>query len=170
VLGLTLGKSTLSDARDLLGPALVAKGEYRHEPYVMCYVSSDPSDKTTLTFQTDFFGDWERLTQFELSDSPGALVCAESDLVHRGLATQCGLRLGMSRGAVEAIMGEPGLVRGNVLKYMYIAEERLAPERRERMAEFGIVVVDYDVITTIVEAEFDEDRLIRLKVSWSESV
>jgi len=170
LLGLTLGESTLKDAREVIGPSTVTVGKYRHEPYVICYRSADASDTTTLTLQTDFFGDWERLTQFEISSSGPAGGCAESDLVNSGIAIKCGLKLGMSRSDVKAIMGEPGIVRGDVEKYMYIVEKKLTGEKRERMAEFGIVVVDYDVITTIMEMEFAKDRLVRIRVSWSESV
>jgi hypothetical protein len=170
MLGMTLGVNTMSDARDIIGPAVVTMGEYRHEPYSMCCKSADPADATVLTIQTDYFGDWERLTRFEISSSGQSGNCAASALVSLGIATQSGLRLGMSRPEVEAIMGKPGVVRGDISKYMYIVEKELTSEKRERVEEFGIVTVDYDVVTTIIEAEFSDGRLIRLRISWTESV
>jgi len=170
ILGLTLGMNTLGDAQKVIGPAAVTRGEYRHDPHTVCYVSNDPADPTVLKLRTDYYGDWYRLTGFEISSISAKECCSSSKLVKRNIATPSGLRLGLTHDEVTSILGKPGVDRDGTMKYMYVDEKELSGERQERLDEFAIEPFDRDVTSTVIELDFTNGRVSRLRVRWSESI
>jgi hypothetical protein len=103
VLGVRLSDSTVTDVERILGPAPSKQGP-NAETSTTCYTSMG-SDRTILEFEYWF----ERVVEFRLfiGAPQSASRCTKSKLVSADLATSSGLRLGMSRDKVIALLGSP---------------------------------------------------------------
>ena len=107
-LGLTLGESTLSEARQRFGEAkTITVG---HDGVVICYRSSNTKDDTLITFGSDLHGD-QKLISFQLMTRQqpfkGKEECSPSPLVSKAAETDSGLSLGLNSESVKNIMRAP---------------------------------------------------------------
>lgn len=134
-LGKGGGKSLVLDtkpfdaAENIFGPAPVINidGVTR---YLRCYTSSRPDDRTAVLAAPSMGG---TLGGMMILADKGLVkqqsLCRGSAAVHAGLATKSGLRLGMTRPEVEALLGPPHGLRKN--KMLYSAWDRnLTPSER----------------------------------------
>jgi hypothetical protein len=107
-LGLTLGDSTLSDARQRFGDAKTIN--VGHDGVVICYRSSHSKDDTMIAFGSDSHGD-QKLISFQLMTGQqpfkGKEDCSPSALVSKEAATDSGLKLGLDTPAVKKSVGAP---------------------------------------------------------------
>jgi hypothetical protein len=103
VLGITLGTSEFTDLQHILGPG-TSREAPEHEGLVTCYCSPG-NDRTVLEFET-WIG---AIVEFRFFHGSPQKVsrCAKSRLVSKSLATASGVRLGMSRSEVIALVGTP---------------------------------------------------------------
>jgi hypothetical protein len=109
-----------------------------------CYVSaSNPSVHAIFEFGED-----ESL--FYLfsggADWAGSKYCLKSKQISFGSSTTSGLRLGLTRAEVEAILGRPDAVTANELVYSREFQKRSSPQQFETLRK------DYPVLTSDEEA------------------
>jgi len=79
-----------------------------HETEGWCYTAATPNDKTAVFFINDFDGFVATIAVVsDVAFIRQPSLCARTPRVHAGLATLSGIRLGMSRAQVRAILGKP---------------------------------------------------------------
>jgi len=118
-MGFTIGKTTLADVQAKLGCSERRKCSYDSEADdEVCYVAPD-KDGTIVVFASGAVGGWTELTGYKvISSSVDAHCyrqCFRSRKVNRKVKTKAGLRLGLTREQLVALLGAPSEVRGNTL-------------------------------------------------------
>jgi len=149
ILGLIIGDCAPRDVYSKFGPGIVFKDSAEKEETQVCYVS-----------------DKDELFSFENSQCSGVRLlsqkkkfykwhfCETSPLVSRHLATDSGIKLGISKSRLKPILGAPPSESDESLIYVY--EWRLKRNTNE--------VTDRTVKAAIT-AEFSNTRLISFDVS-----
>jgi hypothetical protein len=124
VLGITLGTSMVTDLGRVLGPAPF-RVSADNEGTVSCYCS--PGNARTLLEFRAWAG---TIAEFRFSQGSPQTVnrCANSRLVSSSLATASGLRLGMSRRQIMALLGAPTRTRQDHFIYESIYDRPPTPE------------------------------------------
>jgi hypothetical protein len=132
ILGLTIGKSSLSDVQAKLGAtALLPRKEHADDS--ICYIS--PVDGTVIVFAAGAMGGWSDLTEFALwsreASFPHKGSCAKSTLVTQAAATDSGIRLGLSTEALSKILGKPAKMNKVSIKYESACRKRMTERQVE---------------------------------------
>lgn len=133
VAGIILGVSTDKDVERVLGPA-PAVDTPDHEGARRCYLSA-AGDGTLLEFES-----WVgTVIQFRLDSRSNVAegTCVKSPLVSSKLATRTGLKLGLHRKQVLAILGQPTAVKGSRLEYEQSFDRPLTSREKVRLKESG---------------------------------
>lgn len=120
LLGLTLGKNTLSEVKQRFGPA---EGiNVGHDGILICYRSAQQDDNTMVIFGADIHGD-QRLINFQLvaGQQPfkGKEQCALSFLVSKEVETTSGLKLGLNARTARMIWDAPMMEKNGHLFLAY---------------------------------------------------
>ena len=156
LLGLTLGSNTLADAQAKFGKSPTRRCSREEEAAdELCYESAG-KDHTKVVFEAGFSGGWTQLDGFKVI--AGDLEprcyrqCPTAGQISAEVRTAAGLRLGMTRDELIALLGTPTQVRGDRLSFQW--QSRLAMTKEEKEAEsktFQSPVTDayYDVQDTI---------------------
>lgn len=122
ILGFTLEKSTFSEIRDKLGPASAGQCTYDVEPVrYIGYVSHGP-DGTKILFESSKFDPPFLLSGFRVIGgnrpiAPCHVECRPTAAFGRDVETPGGLRLGLTKTELIALLGSPAEVRGNRLTF-----------------------------------------------------
>jgi len=176
VLSFSLTKFDFAPVAASLGKArIVARGDASYSRSQACYVSGRGPKPIHLIFENG-----EVSSSFYLfrggPDWEGIRFCVRSDRVSPSLSTGTGLRLGLSRAQVEAILGKPDAVSDE--RIAYCREFR----RKATIREFESSVKKYTghltdeeahrkfdsiSVTSRIEARFDDHGLGYLYVSTS---
>jgi len=130
ILDLTLGKSEVADLTRTLGTPLGVQATETAEGTIRCYASTR-ADKTVLEFE-DWFG---TLVEFRFYSSTAGTArrCARTNLVS-AVSTGNGLKLGMDRNEVLALLGRPTRIHGQSYVYESAYNRPLTAEE-ERLAK-----------------------------------
>ncbi|KYG65512.1 hypothetical protein AZI86_00070 [Bdellovibrio bacteriovorus] len=127
ILGLTVGRSKLSDVKGVFGGGEVYhEGDAGNSLYVLCYAGMDGS---VITFESGEMGGSEHVissaglfgaeAQYRLKK-----ICTKSSKVNLGLNIG-EVRVGMSKDLVKKILGSPSKEQSKLLLYQYqVAEQR----------------------------------------------
>lgn len=152
ILGLAIGDCAPRDVYSKFGPGIVFKDSAEKEETHVCYVSD--KDETLILFS------------FENSQCSGVRLlsqkkkfykwhfCETSPPVSRHLATDSGIKLGISKSRLKTILGAPHSESDESLIYVY--EWRLERNTDE---------VTDRTVTAAITAEFSNTRLISFDVS-----
>lgn len=162
--GIALWQHTLDDVLQEFGPATVQP--HGHARFV-CYVSSDPTDRSAVVFETNDLGGLEgTVTSFvvtrtsEISDF--ASRCATSSSVHQGMTTASGIGLETTESDLESVLGAP-TYRGEDKVYYHLVDQ--LPMSVAEQQQLGITWSTgqehpyWDVSTTI-ETHFSDGELM----------
>lgn len=156
LLGLTLGKNTLADVQAKFGASPTRRCSREEEAAdELCYESAG-KDRTKVVFEAGFSGGWTQLDGFKVI--AGDLEprcyrqCPKAGQISAEVRTAAGLRLGMTREELIALLGTPTQIRGKRLRFQW--QSRLAMTKEEKEAEsktYKSPVTDayYDVQDTI---------------------
>lgn len=128
ILDLTLGKSEVADLVRILGPSPEVQARDPEESF-RCYAAAG-SDKTVLEI-----GDWfDTLVEFRLLSGTAATIrrCARTSRVSLSLSTGSGLKLGIDRNEVLALLGRPTKTQGQTYIYESAYDRPLTAEERRR--------------------------------------
>lgn len=122
LLGLTLEKSTFADVQDKLGAAKIGQCSHEVEPIsYIGYVSLSP-DKTKVLFESNRFDPPFELSGFRVvagsrSTSPCQVQYKPTAAFDGDVETAGGLKLGLTKAALLALLGPPRKVSGNRLAF-----------------------------------------------------
>jgi len=130
---LTVDESWHQDVTATLGKArrLDAGG---YEERMLCYTSARPGDDTVVLFTLPRCPDeCKRVAEIQVRPQKRDVrvldKCSATPGVHAGIATQSGLKLGLTRAQVQAILGPPQATRGD--KWLYAASVSVALSKEE---------------------------------------
>jgi hypothetical protein len=155
ILGFTLGKDTLADVEAKLGKSTARRCSSEEEASKeLCYLTR--KGQTRVVFESGSSGGWKVLDGYKVI--AGNLhrscysQCPRASQVNNGVQTGGGLRLGLTRKQLIALLGPPGEIRGNKLIFEW--ESRRAMTKAEEEAEsktFNEPITDayWDVQDTI---------------------
>lgn len=130
---LTVDESAHQDVTAVLGKTQrLNVGGY--EERMLCYTSARSGDDTVALFTLSHCpDDCKRVMEIQVRAQKREVrvldKCSATTGVHAGLATQSGLRLGLTRAQVQAILGPPLATRGD--KWLYAASVSVAFSKEE---------------------------------------
>jgi hypothetical protein len=139
----------------------------------LCYVSSKGTEKLYLIFE---YGEVDATFYLFAGGRSwhGREFCASSEKISRTLSTPSGLRLGLTRKQVEAILGKPDMVADNRFVYFRENERKTTADEFERLRrDYPEQLSDKDAhekfdsytVQTYIEARFTGSGLNYLVVS-----
>jgi hypothetical protein len=129
LMDFTLGKNTLADVQSKLGPSTAGACSHEVEASKMiCYISQGPN-KAKIFFESGFAGGWSRLDGFKVvSGNLGStcrLQCATMIAAEDSVQTGGGLKLGMSKRELVALLGPPSKVGRNRLTFEWRSKKEM---------------------------------------------
>jgi hypothetical protein len=127
VLGITIGKHTLADVQNIMGPAVrLQRGE--QQPYQLCYVSKSGNDKTAVIFEAGPLGSWEKITAISLfsdkSQYHDYMQCTKSSKISKNVTTGDGLGLSINQAGLKERLGQPSKEENGNIIYVYEVTEQ----------------------------------------------
>lgn len=135
VLGVELGEGMFDHAAAKLGKAtIVERGDASTGRSQVCYVSTQPGEKVYLIFEQ---GEVD-YSFYLFTGGPswdGSDWCVHSGLVSHRLATESGLRLGLTPSQAIAILGRPSSRRANELLYSFSLRKKNSPTELRRLRQ-----------------------------------
>jgi hypothetical protein len=176
ILGLSLKTLDFDKVAVKLGKAtLVERGHASYSRSQLCYFSGSGSDRIHLIFEG---GEGGSSTVYIFRGGPnwkGSKLCVKSNRVSSDLTTGTGLRLGLSRAEVEAILGKPDSAGGNRIAYCRDFKRKATREEFERLRHEDTTLTDkrahelYDFIeeSIQIQADFTDQKLSYFFVSTS---
>lgn len=158
VLGIRLGDSEIGDVERILGSAPVRQATHIEEGS-SCYASR-ANDRTVLEFDNWLTNVVE--FRFYQGSTQSLSQCAKSSLVSNSLSTASGLRLGMSRSEVLALLGPPSKMQGDDLIYEFSYDRPPTPEEVKRFnANFSAPPALINIYEKL-DLEVRKSKLIRV--------
>ncbi len=135
---LRAGDETTATLFAILGPAKRLP-DWRRCARSFGYVSARPGDSTVVVavMGNTCLDNPDYVTGFQVCSSPAGLPkeyrpylkhFVPSPGIHAGLATQSGLKLGLTRAEVEAVLGKPLWKRTNAYEYGALGDFQFTPE------------------------------------------
>jgi len=121
LMGFTLEMNTLADVESKLGPSTPGSCSQEVESSKMiCYVSAGPT-KTRIFFESGSSGGWSRLDGFRVVSenvTPTCrLQCKSTTAFGGDIQTSGGMKLGLTKAELIALLGSPRKVSGNRLTF-----------------------------------------------------
>jgi hypothetical protein len=118
VLGFSLTTLDFAQVAATLGKArIVDRGDASYSRSQVCYLSGQGSEPVHLIFEGGEGGSSSLYLFRGGPDWKGSNLCFKSDRVSPNLSTETGLRLGLSRVQVEAILGKSDAASGGRIAY-----------------------------------------------------
>jgi hypothetical protein len=169
MLGFTLGKSTLADVESKLGKSAARKCSREEEASKeVCYLAGE--GKTIVVFEAGFSGGWKELDGYKVIEGslqrPCYRQCPRAAQVIGDVQTEGGLKLGLTREQLIALLGPPKRTRGNKLSFVWQSRQAMTKEQQEAASRtFKSPVTDpnYDVQDAI-EVMLADSRVIEFEV------
>ncbi|MHB8844612.1 MAG: hypothetical protein ACYC7L_07645 [Nitrospirota bacterium] len=177
LMGLTIGKSTLSDVIGKLGDTEFFKSdEKEHADDRICYRSDSKIDEIVVIFDAGALGGWSTITSVTLAYADKANVvdtrsCKRIALVKRQASTKSGIRLGIDLSELERILGKPNEIENEIASYHYYSQKRMSDKEVRRYENLGTGVRNYPYFDVMsgVEATFRNSRLVLVTIHKTES-
>jgi hypothetical protein len=133
MMGFTLGKSTVADVQASLGKSVPRKCSREEEASKeVCYVSTG-KDQTKVVFEAGFSGGWKELDGYKViagtSERRCYRQCPRASQVTSDVQTEGGLKLGLTREQLIALLGAPKQARGNKLRFQWQSRQAMTAEQ-----------------------------------------
>ena len=164
ILGLVVGNCTSLDVYSKLGPSIPFKDDAKPDVTQVCYVSNQ--DETLILFSFEN----SQCSRFRLMAPKNKFhkwhFCEKSPLVSKHLATESGLKLGISKSRMKAILGDPKHESDETLDYVYEWKQKMNQAEIERASQYSKDVKKnpFWTVTAAIRAEFSENGLILFDV------
>lgn len=177
IMGIKVGDGEISRAESKLGPATVIwRGDAASARTQACYLAGDSG--THLIFEES--GEGFEMSFYLFQDGPnwnGSELCAKLPPTSQPMQTANGLRLGLTRNAVETIMGKPSTASTDRLTYVLRVKKRTSATELEKLRRQYTDMsdknfhdsFDFYYVDSSVVARFKASRLVYLAVMESES-
>jgi len=173
-LDIEVGLTRLKDVRAKLGPSKMPRGTDGNDD--VCYVSTNPEDRTLLALGTHDYVGRDLLAvanlMAEKTDYPQVALCGHSPLISKDLMTKSGLSLGLTKDQVKTILGPDAGITGlgpdafTVGNYVAVDYSRLIvapfPLKKDKGKSHC-----YFLFTT-AEARFVKDRVVEVSIEMHE--
>jgi len=164
ILGFTLGKSTLAEVEAKLGKSAVRRcspGETARDE--VCYLVG--MGQTRVAFEADGCLDGFRVIASGLQ-RPCYRECPRASEATGEVQTEGGLKLGLTREQLIALLGPPKEIRGNKFTFQWESRQAMTKEEEERESKtFNTPITDayWDVLDTI-EVTLVDSKLVEFEV------
>lgn len=178
IAGVSLGEKQFEQLSARLGKAAeVERGDASTGRHQVCYQSMASTENVHLVFE---FGEVEE-NFYLFADGQkwtGSDLCAKSKSISAQLMTGSGLRLGLSRSTVIAVLGPPDFASGDRVVYSREVKRKTTQKEFEQMRkdypqrlsdEEAHREFDYFDVGMYIEARFVKDKLNYLAVSRTET-
>lgn len=170
ILGFTLGKSTLADVQAKLGKSSARRCSPKEEASKeLCYQVDN--GQTTLVFEAGFSGGWKVLDGYKVIAGSSRLSCyrqcPKASQVTNDVETEGGLKLGLTREELLALIGHPEEIRGNKLTFEWQSRQAMTNDQKEAASKtFDSSITDpyFDVQDTI-EVTLMDSKVIEFAVN-----
>jgi hypothetical protein len=172
-----VGLGAISRAANEFGKAtIVTRGDAAYSRIQACYVSND--SHAYLIFEEDGEGFGGGFYLFSGGRQwHGSRFCSKLPLNSERIQTKSGLRLGLSRNDVEAILGRPSKASPNTLTYTLEVTKKASPSELARSRAQNPSLSDREIredfgfyyVTSDVAAKFSASKLVYLAVTKYES-
>jgi hypothetical protein len=175
---LTVDESWHQDVTATLGKAKrLDVGGYKER--MLCYTSARPGDDTVALFTLPRCPDeCKRVAEIQVRAQKRDVrvldKCASTPGVHAGIATQSGLKLGLTRAQVQTILGPPQATRGDKWLYAASVSVKLSDEEiaRRGLPLPQVVTPDYPFPVSFAKCIvvwFKGDRVsaFRVNMDWA---
>lgn len=170
LLGFTLERNTLADVESKLGPSTPGACSPEVEASKMiCYVSASPS-KIRIFFESGFSGGWSRLDGFRVvseSWTPACgLQCKSTNAFSGDVQTSGGLKLGLTKTELVALLGAPNKVSGNRLTFEWWSKRPMtkAETDQETQAFKTPVTSPYWDVHDTIEVTLSDSKVAEFEV------
>jgi len=167
ILGFTLGQNEITDVESKLGKA-PSSDSSRHDMMQHCYQSTGP-DRTILVLE-DWVG---TLSGFRLFRSGTTKQdCARTAAVTADISTASGLKLGLTREQVLAILGTPTRALSNQIIYRSETTRHMTANElaRFKKAYPGEDISGLDVfLTTEIKVGFKDSKVSSIEAIHTET-
>ena len=165
ILRLVIGDSASHDIYSKMGPAIPIRDKSNPSATQLCYVSG--GDDTLVVF----FSEFSRCSRVRLLSQKKRFqkwhFCSASPLVSKDVTTASGIRLGMSKQGLKAILGPPSSEANEILNYFYEWQQDKNRTDTDETAQHMAIDGNNHQPTTkaAIRAEFSEAGLISVDVS-----
>jgi hypothetical protein len=164
ILGFAIGDCTSRDVYSKLGPGIAFKDSAKADATQVCYISD--KDETLILFS------------FENSQCSGVRLlsqkkrfykwhfCETSPLVSRHLATGNGIKLGMSKSRLKAILGAPQSESNENQETIYKWKQKrnTAETEDDSQGSIGAKQAPPGIVKVTIHTEFSDAKLISFDV------
>jgi hypothetical protein len=160
ILGLTIGDCTSLDIYSKMGPGIPFREDTNPDISQVCYVSD--KDDTLILFSVDD----DQCVRFELMSHKNKFYkwhfCVKSPLVSKHLTTESGIKLGMSKSRLKAILGVSRNESQEHLKYDYEWKQKMNRAEIETTSPGtkNMMKDPFWTVNAAIKAEFSEAGLI----------
>ena len=160
ILGLAIGDCTSPDIYSKMGPGIPIREDENPDITQVCYVSD--KDDTLILFSFDN----DQCVRFKLISDKNKFYkwhfCEKSPLVSIHLTTESGIKLGMSKSRLKAILGVPRNESQQYLKYDYEWKQKMNRAEIEKVSQGTKSMIEdhFWTVNATIKAEFSEAGLI----------
>ena len=173
-LDLEVGLTKMKNVRAKLGPSKMPRGTDGNDD--VCYVSTNPNDRTLVAFGTHEYVGRDLLAVVEImaekTDFRQVALCGQSALISKDLMTKSGLTLGLTKDQVKTILGPDAAITGlgpdalTAGNYVAVDYSRLIvapfPLKKDEAKSHC-----YNLFTT-AEARFEKGRAVSVLIQMHE--
>lgn len=170
ILGFTLGKSMLADVEAKLGKSAVGRCSPEQEASdEVCYLADN--GRIRVVFESGFSGGWKVLDGYKVIVSnlerPCYRECPSASNVTGEVQTEGGLKLGLTREELIALLGTPKVNQRNKLTFQWDSRKPMTKEEEAAESKtFNTSITDayWDVQDTI-EVTLAESKVVEFQVT-----
>ena len=165
ILGLVVGNCASLDVYSKLGPSIPFKDDAKPDVTQVCYVSNQ--DETLILFSFEN----SQCSRFRLMAPKNKFhkwhFCEKSPLVSKHLATESGLKLGISKSRMKAILGDPKHESDETLDYVYEWKQKMNKTKNGEAGQHSKDVKKnpHRTVKATIRTEFSDTGLISFEVS-----
>ena len=165
ILGLIIGDSASQDIYSKFGPGIAFKDTAEADETQVCYVSD--KDETLILFSFKNF----QCSRIRLLSQKKKFYkwhfCEKSPLVSRHLSTESGIKLGMSKSELKAILGAPHSESDENMSYAYEWKQKMNKTKNGEAGQHSKDVKKnpHRTVKATIRTEFADTGLISFEVS-----
>ena len=170
ILGFTLDKDTLADVQARLGDAPVRQCSHATEASrELCYSGEDG---TRIVFESGFSGGWSKLDAYKVIGpaAPSSSCysnCPRATGLHGAvLASDGGLRLGMSRKSLLALLGPVKERKGSKLTFRWRSRREMTHDELKKASRAPNTKVTYAYfdVMDVIEVTVRDSKVVEFEV------
>jgi len=163
ILSLIIGDSPAHDIYSKMGPGIPIRDHANPSATRLCYVSG--RDDTLVVFHSEF----SRCSRVRLLSQKKRFqkwhFCSASPLVSKNAATASGIRLGMRKDRLKAILGPPRSETDETLNYVYEWQQKSVEIGKTSKDSGDLGNTRLRTVKATIQAEFSVSGLISFDVS-----